>query len=527
MDLQKLFADLGSTAAILIPILAIIVGLFIAWIVARLGAFLVRKALERIQVDERISESMETKAQITKWVSGFTFWALFIFVLVWLINLAQGFIPGLQGNVVQSPLQALLAEWVGKIISVGISLLVAWVIATILKFLVVYVLNVTKLDERLGENIPTDTETVGTGVTPPKKSNMNESIGKTVFWLVFLVFIPSILNNLGIGQAAESVQGLIDQIFSYIPGIIGAVIVLILGGLLARILRQIVTGFLEGVGVDTLGERFGFSRSQDAKPLSYLLGTVVYVLVLIPIVIQALDLLSLPVISEIGTQLLRNVTNALLSVLGAVVILFVAYYLAKFIAEIVTNLLDGIGIDRLPEALGFKTAQGANLSGVVGYVVLVAVMLFAIQGTADAMGLTSISDVVGRLIVLGGNVLLGIVIFMVGIYLANLASNVITTAGGEDTTFLANIVRWAILIFVAGIALTQAGVTLAGNVIQIILFAIGAAVALAFGLGGREVAARQLNQWFGNTPGDMSDEVRDNLDKLDNTDEFGNTNPVP
>lgn len=356
---------------------------------------------------------------------------------------------------------------------------------------------------------------------------MNESIGKTVFWLVFLVFIPSILNNLGIGQAAESVQGLIDQVFSYIPGIIGAIIVLILGGLLARILRQIVTGFLEGVGADRLGERFGFSKAQDAQPLSYLLGTVVYVLVLIPVVIQALDLLSLPVISEIGTQLLRDVTNAILSVLGAVVILFVAYYLAKFIADIVTNLLDGIGIDRLPAALGFTTTQGSNLSSVVGYVVLVAVMLFAVQGTADAMGLTSISDVVGRLIVLGGNVLLGVVIFMVGIYLANLASNVITTAGGADTTFLANIVRWAILIFVAGIALTQAGVTLAGNVIQIILFAIGAAVALAFGLGGREVAARQLNEWFGNRSFGVSDAVRDDLDQLDNTDEFDNTNPVP
>ena len=55
----------------------------------------------------------------------------------------------------------------------------------------------------------------------------------------------------------------------------------------------------------------------------------------------------------------------------------------------------------------------------------------------------------------------------------------------------------AILIFVAGIALTQAGVTLAANVIQIVLIAIGAAAALAFGLGGRDVAASQLGKWFG------------------------------
>jgi hypothetical protein len=252
--------------------------------------------------------------------------------------------------------------------------------------------------------------------------------------------------------------------------------------------------------VDALGERFGFSKSNDAQPLSALLGTVVYVLVLIPIVVQALDLLALPVISEIGAQLLGSVTTAIISVLGAVVILFVAYYLAKFISEIVTNLLDGIGLDRLPEALGFKTAEGSNLSGVVGYVILVAVMLFAVQGTAESIGLTSIAAVVGSLITLGGNVLLGVVIFLAGLYLANVASNVITTAGGEDTSFLANIVRWAILVFVAGIALTQAGVSLAGNVIQIILIAIGVAVALAFGLGGRDIAARQLDKWFTSMP---------------------------
>ena len=485
MNFQDIFAGLGESAAVLIPILAIIVGLFLAWIVGRIGAFIVRKGLERIKIDERASKSLGTKTQIVKWVSGFTFWALFVFALVWLINFATSFIPGLQGNVVQSPLEALLAEWVGKLISVGVSLLVAWIIASVLKFLVVRVLNATKLDERLGEK-----------VSGRKSGNMNESIGKAVFWLVFLVFIPSILNNLGVGQAAESVQSLVDQMITYIPGIIGAVIVLVLGGLFARILRQIVTGFLEGIGVDSLGERVGFSKSKEAQPLSALLGTVVYVLVLIPIVVQALDLLALPVISDIGTRMLGGVTDAILAVLGAVIILFVAYYLAKFISDIVVSLLSGIGIDRLPEALGFKPAEGTTLSGVVGYVVLVAIMMFAVQGTAQSIGLTDIASLVGDLIGFAGNVLIGIVIFIAGIYLSNVASNVIMTAGGKEASFLAQITRWAILIFVAFIALTQAGIDLAGDVLQIILLALGAAFALAFGLGGRDAAAQQIDQWF-------------------------------
>jgi len=227
-----------------------------------------------------------------------------------------------------------------------------------------------------------------------------------------------------------------------------------------------------------------------------LLGTVVYVIVMVTVIGQALAALNLDVLTNISEQILGSLTGAILGILGAAVILSVAYYLAKFISDIVTSLLAGIGLDRLPEALGFKTAKDANLSGVVGYVVLVYVMLFAVQGTAETFGLASVAGIVGSLIALGGNVLLGIVIFIAGVYLANVASNVITTAGGTDAAFLATLARWAILIFVAGIALTQAGVTLAGNVIQIILYAIGAAFALAFGMGGRDAAAKQVEKFF-------------------------------
>jgi len=476
---------LGNTASIVIPLVAVILGLFIAWIGARIGAFIIRKGLEAAKVDERVSESLDTKTQITKWVSTFVFWALFIFLIIQLVNFAQGmgWIPASFGA---SPEQTQFLNTVlGRIVSVAVSLLVAWIVATILKFLVIRVLNVTRLDERLGEK-----------VTGKKASNMNESIGKAVFWLVFLVFIPSILSNLGMAEVGASVNGLVEQMLAFIPGVIGAAIIIFLGSLLARIVRQIVTGFLEGIGVDKFGERVGLSKTQTAQPLSALIGMVVYLLIIIPVVVQALAVLNLPVITNIGTKLLDGVTGAILGTLGAAVILGVAYYLAKFISEIVTNLLAGIGFDRLPTALGFKTAKDSNISNVIGYVVLVYVMLFAVQGTAETFGLASIAGIVGSLIALGGNVLLGIAIFLVGIYLANIASNLITTTGGKDASLFANVARWAILVFVAGIALSQAGVTLGETAITIILATVGAAVALAFGLGGRDAAGKQVEKWF-------------------------------
>ncbi len=484
MDFNQLLQQLGGQFAVFVPLVVILVGLFVAWVVGRFGAFLMRRILESLKVDERASTSLGTKTQITKWVSGVTFWLLFVFVLWQLATLAGRFIGLPQSTV--DPLGALFTEWLPRLINVAVFFAIAWLVASLFRFLVVKVLDWTRLDERLGEK--------ATG----KKSatNVNDSIGRAVFWLTFLIFMPSILGSLGLGETATSVQTLVNQLLGYVPGIIAAVIIFVLGSLLARILRQIVTGFLEGIGADRLGERVGLSKAQNAMPLSTLLGTVVYVIVMVTVIGQALAALNLEVLSNISNQVLNGVTGMILSALGAAIILGVAYYVAKFISEVVASLLAGIGLNRLPAALGFKTAKDANLSGVVGYVVLVAVMLLAVQGTAQSIGLTSIAALVGTLITFGGNLLLGIVIFLIGVYLANVASNVITTAGGNDAAFLANLARWAILIFVAGIALTQTGVTLAANVIQIILLALGAAFALAFGLGGRDAAAKQVEKWF-------------------------------
>ena len=484
MDFNQLLQQLG----IFLPLVAIILGLFVAWVVARIGAFLIRRVFESLKVDERASNSLDAKTQITRWVSGATFWLLFVFVLWQLATLAGRYI-GIPASTVD-PLGALFNEWLPKLVNVVVFFAIAWVIASLLRFLVVKILDWTRLDERLGEQV----------AGKKAASNVNQSIGRAVFWLTFLIFMPSILGSLGLGETATSVQSLVNQLLGYIPGVIGAIIILVLGALLARIVRQIVAGFLEGVGVDSLGERFGFSTAQNAQPLSTLLGTVVYVIIMVTVIGQALAALNLDVLTNISEQILGSVTGVILGVLGAAIVLGIAYYVAKFVADVASNLLAGLGINRLPEALGFKATEGTNLSGAVGYIVLVAVMLFAVQGTAESFGLTSIAAVVGGLIILGGKVLLGLAIFVVGIYLANVAFNVITTAGGETASLLATIARWTILIFVAGIALTQVGVTLAANVIQIVLIAIGAATALAFGLGGRDVAAKQLDKWFTSTP---------------------------
>jgi hypothetical protein len=103
------------------------------------------------------------------------------------------------------------------------------------------------------------------------------------------------------------------------------------------------------------------------------------------------------------------------------------------------------------------------------------------------------------LTVFGGRILFGFIILGIGLYLANLASKAIETSGSAQVGLLSTIARVVILLFAGSIAIRHMG--LANEIIQLAfgltLGAIAVAAAIAFGIGGRDVAARKLEEWTG------------------------------
>ena len=103
-----------------------------------------------------------------------------------------------------------------------------------------------------------------------------------------------------------------------------------------------------------------------------------------------------------------------------------------------------------------------------------------------------------ELTVLGGHIILGLVIFGLGLYLANLASKTIQSGGTAQADLLSRIARIAIILLAGSIALRYTG--LANEIINLafglILGAIALALAISFGVGGRDLAARKLEDWL-------------------------------
>jgi len=252
-----------------------------------------------------------------------------------------------------------------------------------------------------------------------------------------------------------------------------------------------------------MGETAGL---RGTMPLSRLVGIVLYVFVLVPALVAALNTLKIDAVTAPATEMLNGFMRAIPNVFAAAVILLLAYLVARLVANLLAEVLGGIGFDRLPARLGMAQAFTAEAtpSRLAGQVLVFFVMLFAAVEAANRLGFVRMADLVSAFIQFGGEVLLGSAIIVVGFWLSNLAHQGIVRIYGRTALAIANIARFAILGLVIAMGLRQMG--LAEDIVNLAfgltLGAVAVAVALSFGLGGREAAGRQMEYWFSKLRGE-------------------------
>jgi hypothetical protein len=275
----------------------------------------------------------------------------------------------------------------------------------------------------------------------------------------------------------------------------------VVGWFVARIIQKIVTSLLAAAGVDRLGDRVGLSQVLGGQTLSGVLGTVVYILILLPVLISALNALQIAAVTGPATNMLNTILAAIPNIFAAAVVLFISYVVGRLAAGLVANLLAGIGFNSLPARLGMARATPTvgqrTPADLVGSLVLIAIMLFASVEAARLLGFGALADLLAQFIQLGGQIILGLIVFGIGLYLANLAANMIESSGATNARLLAWAARVAILVLSGAMALRQMGIAneIVNLAFALLLGAIAVAAALAFGLGGRETAGRELETW--------------------------------
>ena len=482
--------EVGKVVGTYVPnLLGALAILIIGWLVARIIAALVGAALRRTELDNRLARWIaggepEKTIPIETWIARGVFYLLMIFVLV-------GFFQALQLTLPSEPLNRLLVglfQFVPQLVGAAVLLLIAWVLASIVHALLIRVLKAAKVDARLAEQ-----------AEGAKQVPLTQTIADTAYWLVFLLFLPAILDALGLAGLLAPVQGMVNKVLSYLPNLFTATLILAVGWFVARIVRGIVTNFLTALGADQIGQRVGLTTLLGGQGLSALVGLLVYVLILVPVLLAALDALSLEAITRPTSNMLNTILETLPNIFAAFLIVFVAYITGKLVETLATNLLSGIGFDAVLVRLelGRTPSPGQRSpSEVIGYLVFVAIMLVAATEAARQLGFLVLADLINRFMVFAGEVILGLIILGIGLYLANLAASVIETSGAAQAKLLALAARVSIIVLAGAMALRQMGV--ASDIINLafglLLGAIAVAAALAVGLGARRVAGREIEE---------------------------------
>jgi len=488
-----------------------IVILIVGWLVALLVSRAVAGALRRTGLDRRLAALMgggERPLQVASWTQTIVFWVLFLLVLL-------AFFQALGLTLVTTPLSALLGEvfaYLPRLAGAVVLIVLAWVLATILRLLVTRTLQALRLDQRLGEQAAPEGASAA-GATRPAtaaRAPLSRTLGEVVYWLVWLLFLPAILDALNLGGLLAPVVGMLDKAIGYLPNIVAAAVILLVGWFVAGIVRRIVTNLLAAAGLDAFVARLGVGQTGMQRP-SDLVGLVVYVLILLPVLTAALNALGLDAVTRPLSDVLNTLLAAIPHIFAAALVLLIAYLIGRLVASLVAGLLAGLGFDRLPARLGLAaiapgptsvtettTPGGRTLSQTAGQLVLVAIMLFAAIEAARQLGFELVADLLAQFLVLAGQILLGLIIIAIGLYLADLIARAVRGRNVQNARLLATVARVAIIGLAVAMGLRQMGVAneIVNLAFALLLGAIAVAAALAFGLGGRNAAGRELEAWL-------------------------------
>lgn len=389
----------------------------------------------------------------------------------------------------------------GKGLAAVVILVVTWLVAMLVK----------SLFTRLSTKVPALRKAGAAGATIGQTLG---SIGSLLVWMLGLV---ALLQVLGLSAVLRPIQSLLDGVLSFLPNLIGAIVVFVVGALLAKVVRQFVETTLGALPIEKWFQRAGSTASSIpgsptaqaagtpppppnvggsassggasvASSVPRTVGTILYALIMIVVAISALQILGIRAISDPAEQMLQTIFDAIPNIIAAGIVLALGVFIARFAGDLLQQVLDGIGVDRQLASVDVLPPDTKVVPTVVKVAQIGIVLFFAVMA-AELLGFPQITAFLSEVIELGGKVIFGGAIIAAGFFIASLLAKLMSGVG-------ATIIKYATIVLFVAMGLKYMGI--ADSIIELGFGALvvggAAAAALAFGLGGRDAAARQLDR---------------------------------
>jgi hypothetical protein len=397
--------------------------------------------------------------------------------------------------------QAQLMNWGPRVLIAILILVATWVVARAVKWVL----------QKAVDRSPA----LRKHVTGTPQETVGHQLGTIAKLIIWLVGIMAALSFLGISQILAPINELLTAIFAFLPRLIGFGLILFIGFVVARIVQRLVESVLIAANIDGLLARIGIGSTEgtvrtspDAVPpgaapaatrasIARAVGVLLFAIIIIQVAIAALQVLGIEAISGPAIDMLNQIYAALPRILAAALWIGIAFIIGRFVKMIVEAILPPTGFDDAIRSMGVLPAN-AFPSRIVANIAMIAIILAASIEAAKQLGGGTIAIFLAQVTELGGKVIFGTLIIVVGIFLARIVSGLVASGTGEGG-YAQTIVRYAIIALFTAIGLTFMG--LADQIVMLafglILGSAAVACAIAFGLGGRDAAARILERWAG------------------------------
>ncbi|QUW20982.1 mechanosensitive ion channel [Sporosarcina sp. Marseille-Q4063] len=469
---------------LLIGLLILLVG----FIIAKVIQGVVYKLLRKFRMNERLGTT-ESKWNIEKIISKVVFWGIMLLALIMFLNV-------MNMSLIATPFVSIYSGFAGAILGIlkaAIILFIAWILALVVKKFILMAGNKLNLNKYFVK--------AGVSAEEANKSKWIENAANIAFYLILLLFMPAVLHALGLSGVSGPFEGLLQGFLNFIPKLVGAAIIFVVGFIVAKIIRVILTKFLESIGTDRFADKLKISSFLKGTSLSKLVGTIAFILIMIPVTISSLEALDLRGISEPAIAMLHDIVGMIPKIIIGIVLVLVGVLLAKWIKGVVVSLLENLGVNSLFGKMGVRSVKPSmpSLAEIIGTIVQIVVILLFVVEALQVVNLHFMVSLATGIFAYLPMVLAAVVILAVGFWLANLAErfvgSVMTKPSGAPHV-LRYVAKYAILAFAFFMALSQLGIAPAiiNAAFILILGGVALAFGLAFGLGGREHASRYLSE---------------------------------
>ncbi|MEH7074350.1 mechanosensitive ion channel [Neobacillus drentensis] len=488
MEMDQMMTGWYSYFQQLPTLLFALLVLLVGWLVAKSIGKGVEALLKKTSLDDRLFSNLGKRKFSSEVIIGKIVYYLLL-VFVWII-----FFNMLNLSFIATPLVQMLSSITGAIPNVlkaALILLLAWAVASLLRILFKKAASMFHFERHLVKWKMTNNQA--------EAVRKVDSIGKALFYFVFLLFLPGVLDALQMEGVSEPFANTLSTLLAFIPKLFAAALIVFVGWLIAKIVRDILTNFLSSLGTEKIGQRFGLSPTGEGTTLSSMIGNIAFILILIPTIITALEKLQLKGISDPAIAMLDQVLSLIPNIAVAVILILVGLWLGKWIEKVVAQMLWRLKFNSLFHQMGIGSLNPEpskyNLSQIVGMLAkIVIVLLFTVEAL-QIVHLEFLVTLATGVLAYVPMLVAALVILGVGLYLGHLVErilqNILKTSYART---LAAVGKYAIFAVTVFMALDQLGVahSIVNAAFILVLGGVALAFGLAFGLGGREFASKYL-----------------------------------